>query len=57
MVEEGDEPMRIVPVDDLYDQLEGEAKEKLLADVSAVYRRVTCCEHSWDAPCKEYALI
>lgn len=57
MVEEGDEPMRIVPVDDLYDQLEGEAKEKLLADVSAVYRRVTCCEHGWDAPCKEYALI
>ena len=57
MVEEGNDPMRVVPVDDLYAQLSGEAKEKLLADVSSVYRRVTCCEHNWSAPCKEYDLI
>ena len=57
MVEEGDEPMRIVPVDELYTELSGEAKEKLLADVSAVYRRVTCAEHTWSQPCKEYDLL
>ena len=57
MVEENGEPMRIVPVDDLYESLSGDAAEKLLADVSAVYSRVTCCEHGWNKPCKEYDLM
>ena len=57
MVEEVGAPMRIIPVDDLYGMLSGEAKNKLLLDVASVYRRVTGHEHSFTQPCKEYDLL
>jgi len=41
MVEENGEPMRIVPVDDLYNALACEKREKLVADVSSVFQRIT----------------
>lgn len=57
MVEEGDSPMRIVPVDSLYEELDGPAREKLLEDVGAVYHRVTGRLHNCSAPCMEYDLV
>ncbi len=41
MVEENDEPLRVVPIHELIETLEGEKREKLLADVAIVYERVT----------------
>jgi poly-gamma-glutamate synthesis protein (capsule biosynthesis protein) len=41
MVEENGEALRVVPVDDLFAQLEGEKKEMLYAQVASVYQRVT----------------
>jgi len=41
MVEENDEPLRVVPVHELIETLSGEKREKLLADVASVYERVT----------------
>ena len=41
MVEENDEPLRVVPVHELVNTLEGEKRDKLIADVTAVYARVT----------------
>ena len=41
MVEENGEALRVVPVDALYEQLPEDRREKLLADVAAVYQRIT----------------
>ena len=41
MVEENDEPLCVIPVHDLVNTLEGEKREKLIADVATVYERVT----------------
>ena len=41
MVEEGSDPLRVIPVHDLVTTLEGEKREKLIQDVAAVYERVT----------------
>jgi len=57
MVEENGEAMRVVPVDDLYRELEGEKREKLMADVASVYERVTGTPHQSPAPCREYDLV
>ena len=56
MVEEGGAPMRIVPVDELYSRLSGEAQQKLAQEVAAVCTRVKGKPVSADAPCREYAL-
>ena len=57
MVEEGDEPLHVVPVDRLYDQLNEEAKAKLVADVEAVYLRVTGQKHAFNKLQTEYDLL
>ena len=57
MVEENGEALRVVPVDDLYQQLNEDGKEKLMQHVASVYKRVTGCEHEGKAPSKEYDLI
>ena len=57
MVEVGDEPLRIVPVDQLYEELSDAGKEQLIKDVSAVYSRVTAQQHTFEKPMKEYDLI
>lgn len=41
MVEENGKPLCVMPVDVLFDQLEGEKREKLTADIVAIYNRVT----------------
>ena len=41
MVENESTPLRVVPVDILYASLSGEEIEKLVSDVSEVYKRVT----------------
>lgn len=56
MVEENGEPLRVVPVHDLMDTLDGDAKEKLLADVAAVYNRVTGKTLPDTKLCAEYEL-
>ena len=56
MVEENGEPMRIVPVDDLYNALAGEKREKLVADVSSVFQRITGRALPEGALQKEYDL-
>ena len=56
MVEENGEPLRVVPVDALYQSLSDEKREKLLADVCAVYKRVTGREHQGLELKKEYEL-
>lgn len=57
MVEENGEDLRVVPVDDLYRELDGEKRDKLVADVASVYQRVTGRPLQNEVPCKEYALI
>ena len=55
MVQEEGVPMRVIPVQDLYKNLEGEQKQELFDHVSAVYTRVT----GRPAPseiCQEYEL-
>ena len=56
MVEENGEALRVVPVDLLYRSLSDEKKEKLMADLSSVYKRVIGREHTWAEPQKEYEL-
>ena len=56
MVEENDQPLRVVPVDVLYDELSGTQKEKLLSDVSSIYERVTGRKLIEEKLCKEYNL-
>ena len=41
MIQEEGVPMRIVPVDDLYNSLTGEEQEKLAQEVAVIYARVT----------------
>ena len=41
MVESENEPLHTVPVHTLYGELEGEARDRLVADVAAVFKRVT----------------
>jgi poly-gamma-glutamate synthesis protein (capsule biosynthesis protein) len=41
MVEENGDPMRIVPVDDLYSALSGDKRDKLVAEVASVFQRIT----------------
>ena len=57
MVEENGEALRVVPVDVLYKDLTAEKQEKLMADVSSVYRRVTGQEHGFAQPLREYDLL
>lgn len=56
MVEENDEPLRVVPVHELVNTLEGEKRDKLIADVAAVYERVTGSAFPQGALCAEYDL-
>jgi len=56
MVEENGDPMRVVPVDELFRQLSGEQREALVSDVSAVFKRVTGREIPQGELQKEYAL-
>lgn len=56
MVQEDGVPMKVVPVNDLFAQLEGEGTDSLLTHVAEVYRRVTGRKHIWVAPKKEYDL-
>lgn len=56
MVEDENTPLRVVPVDILYAELTGEAKEKLMSDVSEVYERVTGRELPEGRLQKEYEL-
>jgi len=56
MVEENDEPLRVVPVDVLYETLEGEKRDKLVEDVKAVYTRVAGRALTGDIIAKEYDL-
>lgn len=57
MVEENGEALRVVPVDDLYRDLDSEKRKKLMEDVAAVYQRVTGCPHPGTDPRREYDLI
>jgi len=57
MVEENGEALRIVPVDVLARQLEGEKLQKLLQDVASVYRRVTGSTLPTGALRQEYDLL
>lgn len=41
MVEDENTPLHVVPVDILYTELSGEARDKLICDVSEVFERVT----------------
>ena len=56
MVEDENTPLRVVPVFDLYYELDARGREKLMRDVAAVYHRVTGRELSATAPEKEYDL-
>ena len=56
MVEENGEPLRVVPVDALYQSLSDEKRAALVADVCAVYKRVTGREHIGTELKKEYEL-
>ena len=56
MVEENGDPLRVVPVDQLYRQLSGERREALVSDVSSVFKRVTGRELPQGELQKEYAL-
>jgi poly-gamma-glutamate synthesis protein (capsule biosynthesis protein) len=55
MVQEEGVPMRVIPVHDLYDSLEGEEKEKLAEDVKEIFARVTG-RHEPVIPQQEYNL-
>ena len=57
MVEENDEPLRVIPVHDLVNKLEGEKRAKLIADVASVYERVTGKVLPDEALCAEYDLV
>lgn len=57
MVEDGDCPMRIVPVHDLYKELDDAGKAALMADVKKVFTRVTGRELKGDELSAEYAII
>ncbi len=41
MIEDENTPLHVVPVDLLYQKLNGEDKEKLIKDVASVYKRIT----------------
>lgn len=56
MVQEEGVPMRIIPVDDLYTQLTGQAQQQLAAEVSEIYTRVTGNPTAPTIPQKEYNL-
>ncbi len=56
MVEENGEALRVVPVHELIDTLEGEKREKLLKDVASVYERVSGKTLSDDVLQAEYEL-
>ncbi len=56
MVEDPGVPMRIVPVDVLYEELSGDARKVLVEEVSRVYTQVTGREIPSDIPCREYKL-
>lgn len=56
MVEENGEALRVVPVDDLYQELSGEKREKLLTDVASVYHRVSGQALAEGPLCREYDL-
>lgn len=56
MVEENGETLRVVPVHELIETLEGEKRDKLLVDVASVYERVTGKVLSDDSLKKEYDL-
>lgn len=57
MVQEDGMPMRVIPVHDLYDQLEGEKKTRLADEVAQIYTRVTGKTAISAEPQKEYELI
>ena len=57
MMEENGEPLRVVPVDVLYNELDGEKQAALVKDVQSVYRRVTGCELVDLVLRKEYDLL
>ena len=57
MVEENGEPLRVVPVDQLYRELSGEKRDKLVEDVSTVYERVTCKPLTSKVLQREYDLV
>ena len=56
MIQEEGLPMRIVPVDDLHCQLNGEEKDKLVREVAVIYSRVTGKADVTAAVQKEYDL-
>lgn len=56
MVEEGDEPLHVVPTDDLYETLDEAGKEKLFAETASIYQRVTGKAYTGTKLCKEYDL-
>ena len=56
MVEDENTPLRVVPTEELYSELEGEARDRLMRDVCEVYTRVTGREPDFSAPKKEYEL-
>lgn len=56
MIQEEGVPMRIVPADDLYRQLDGEEKEKLAQEVAVIYSRVTGQTDVTASVQKEYEL-
>lgn len=57
MVEENGEPLRVVPVDTLYEELEGEKRDNLMTDLASVYSRVTGRPMADPVPQQEYDLI
>ena len=56
MVESETSPLKVIPVDKLYLQLDQEGKENLVKDLSSVYTRVTGREIPSTIPQKEYDL-
>lgn len=56
MVQEKDQAMRVIPVHVLYDSLSCGEREKLAAEVSAIYLRVTGNSNAPDKPQQEYLL-
>lgn len=56
MVEDPGVPMRIIPVDQLYQELTGEARNVLVEEVNRVCNRDTGKQLPADIPCHEYKL-
>ncbi len=57
MVENADTPLHVVPIDALYEELDGEGREALMEDVAQVYQRVTGRELAPRIAKREYELF